>query len=550
VTARDPAQLGFDRLLQAELDKAEGKKAAAMALLIVLGIVPVVAALFVQSQFLDHTAHRPGIISAFVSVCLVLLAIEILAWLLIRRRTRAGIPLRRWPGVMMIGLEALLPTIGLALIGSFLPPTYALTAPQLLLYGVTVTSSTLRLEPRLCLLSGGISALSYAALAAWLVSGGGVTLELERAPATHVMRTTYILLLGGVAAAIAWQVRARVDAALQNALDRNRVVSVFGRYLTSDVVDHLLHAPDGLRLGGQRREITVLMTDLRGFSTLAERMPPEQVMTLLNHYLGRMIPVVMAHGGTLDEIIGDALLVLFNAPLHQADHARRAVACALSMQREMAVVNDWNDAQGLPRLEMGVGLHSGEAVVGNIGSDQRQKYGVVGSTINTAARVESATVGGQVLATARVVELAGEGLWTGERRALRPKGSVSALEVTALLGLGELRLEATDDALSPCATMPVLLQLLHGKELDPQPIAATLVARSTRALRVRAERSLEGAEDLRVTIGGASAYARVTVEAGGALLRITSAEGAAALWSAVAALPATPQGSGSRPTEG
>jgi adenylate cyclase len=273
-------------------------------------------------------------------------------------------------------------------------------------------------------------------------------------------------------------------------------------------------------------------------------------MTLLNHYLGRMIPVVMAHGGTLDEIIGDALLVLFNAPLHQADHARRAVACALSMQREMAVVNDWNDAQGLPRLEMGVGLHSGEAVVGNIGSDQRQKYGVVGSTINTAARVESATVGGQVLATARVVELAGEGLWTGERRALRPKGSVSALEVTALLGLGELRLEATDDALSPCATMPVLLQLLHGKELDPQPIAATLVARSTRALRVRAERSLEGAEDLRVTIGGASAYARVTVEAGGALLRITSAEGAAALWSAVAALPATPQGSGSRPTEG
>ena len=258
----------------------------------------------------------------------------------------------------------------------------------------------------------------------------------------------------------------------------------------------------------------------------------------------------MAHGGTLDEIIGDALLVLFNAPLHQADHARRAVACALSMQREMAVVNEWNDAQGLPRLEMGVGLHSGEAVVGNIGSDQRQKYGVVGSTINTAARVESATVGGQVLATARVVELAGEGLWTGERRALRPKGSVSALEVTELLGLGELRLEATDDALSPCAAVPVLLQLLHGKELDPQPIAATLVARSTRALRVRAERSLEGVEDLRVTIGGASAYARVTVEPGGALLRITSAEGAAALWSAAAAPSETPQGSGSRPTEG
>jgi len=180
---------------------------------------------------------------------------------------------------------------------------------------------------------------------------------------------------------------------------RDFIRSAFGRYVSPEVAKALLESPGGLRFGGEKRVVTVLMSDLRGYTRFAERGDPAMVMDVLNGFLSRMTDIIIEHGGTINEFIGDAIFAVFGAPLEHADHAERAAACALAMQRAMAEINREHAAAGRPQFEMGIGVNTGEAVVGNIGSEQRAKYAIVGSAVNVAARVEGATVGGQVFLT-------------------------------------------------------------------------------------------------------------------------------------------------------
>jgi sigma-B regulation protein RsbU (phosphoserine phosphatase) len=179
--------------------------------------------------------------------------------------------------------------------------------------------------------------------------------------------------------------------------DRDRIKDTFGRYLTQEVVKRLLESEDGLKLGGEIRDISLMMSDLRGFTALTATMRPDQVITFLNRYLGKMVEIILDHHGIIDEIIGDGILAFFGAPEDRENHPELAVACAIKMQNAMEEVNEMNDADGLPHLEMGVAVNTGEVVVGNIGSEKRAKYGAVGSHVNLTGRIESFTVGGQVL---------------------------------------------------------------------------------------------------------------------------------------------------------
>jgi adenylate cyclase len=147
-----------------------------------------------------------------------------------------------------------------------------------------------------------------------------------------------------------------------------------------------------------------MFTDLRGFSAISESLPPETVVEMLNMYLKEMTAIIFKHSGTINEFMGDGILILFGAPTVRADDAERAVACALEMQIAMKNVNIRNREKGFPDLEMGIGIHTGTVVAGNIGSDMRTKYAVVGSNVNLTARVESFTVGGQVLVTQATLE--------------------------------------------------------------------------------------------------------------------------------------------------
>ncbi len=164
--------------------------------------------------------------------------------------------------------------------------------------------------------------------------------------------------------------------------DRERIKDTFGRYLTQEVVKRLLDSKDGLKLGGETREISIMMSDLRGFTSLTSSMKPEDVIKFLNRYLGRMVDIILDHHGIIDEIIGDGILAFFGAPETLENHPELAVACALNMQIAMHEINAQNEADGLPHLEMGIAVNTGEVIVGNIGSEKRTKYGAVGSQVN------------------------------------------------------------------------------------------------------------------------------------------------------------------------
>lgn len=230
------------------------------------------------------------------------------------------------------------------------------------------------------------------------------------------------------------------------------VRETFGRYLDDAVVHTLLDDPAGLRLGGEKREISILMSDLRGFTSLCERLPPETIVSLLNGYFGAMIDIVLAHGGTIDELLGDAMLVIFGAPLEQADHADQAVKCAIAMQCAMDTVNQHSAAEGLPRLEMGIAINTGEAVVGNIGSRKRTKYGVVGSHVNLTARIEALTVGQQVLISDATRSACGLDLEIHDEITFTAKGfeaPVKVHEIRGVRGDPQLSLATAPEDLRP-----------------------------------------------------------------------------------------------------
>ena len=275
---------------------------------------------------------------------------------------------------------------------------------------------------------------------------------------------------------------------------RNKFIrKVFGRYTSDEVVEALLDAPDGLKLGGEKREVTILMSDLRGFTALAERLEATEVVSLLNHYLSAMVEVIQHNGGTIDEIIGDAILVLFGAPVAMENDAQRAVLCALGMQRAMGAVNEQNRQSGWPEIEMGIALHTGDVVVGNIGSVKRSKYGVVGRTINTTARIESFTVGGQVIVSPTLMNAAGLGLILGDEVEVHAKGMKEPLLCRQLLGhadhpevgLGE---ETACTPLAEC--VPVHFQLLTGKHFNDQMEPGSFVALSQRQAVIEARSPL------------------------------------------------------------
>ena len=272
--------------------------------------------------------------------------------------------------------------------------------------------------------------------------------------------------------------------ALNEQLEKqNRFIrETFGRYTSDDIVQVLLDLPEGLKLGGEKRPVTILMSDLRGFTAMVERLEPTVVVALLNHYLSVMIDLIQAEGGTIDEIIGDAILVLFGAPVPWADAPLRAVRTALAMQKAMAAVNRVHAEQGWPDIAMGIALHHGEVVVGNLGSRKRTKYGVVGRAVNLTARIEGYTVGGQILVSPALQAAVGPGLILGEEILVSGKGMQEPLPCRELLGHEDypaLQLQQTAAALTPLAApVPCLIRCLRGKHLDDQTQPAQLSALS------------------------------------------------------------------------
>jgi class 3 adenylate cyclase/CheY-like chemotaxis protein len=328
------------------------------------------------------------------------------------------------------------------------------------------------------------------------------------------------------------EAKQKVERLAKELEKKNRFIQkTFGRYLSDDVVSRLLSDPEGLLLGGEKRTVTILMADLRGFTTLSEGTAPEHVMTVLNSYLGTMARVINRYRGTIDEFIGDAVLALFGAPVTASDDATRAVACALAMQIAMDEVNDTAVRNGLPPLEMGISLNTGEVLVGNIGSEERAKYGVVGSHVNLAGRIESFTVGGQILISESTRRAAGEGLVTGRAVALDAKGFRDPVTVHELLGIGPPHdLALPENGFSPLplrAPLPVRFSLLTEKRVEGEAAPAEFTSICLRGGEMRSAVLPPLLADLRIEMETGQArdqfYAKVVERTGESVrVRFTS----------------------------
>ncbi|MBP6214507.1 MAG: adenylate/guanylate cyclase domain-containing protein, partial [Pyrinomonadaceae bacterium] len=181
----------------------------------------------------------------------------------------------------------------------------------------------------------------------------------------------------------------------------------YSRFMPEYVVKQLLENPDSFRLGGANQTITVLFADIRGFTALSERTNPEKVVGLLNRYFTAMTEIIFAHGGTLDKYIGDGLMAIFGAPTATPVDAVNAVKAAVAMQKRMIPLNEELRAAGYAPVQVGIGLHTGEATIGYIGSEQRSEYTAIGDTVNLAARLEQNAIGGQILLSEATVAASG-----------------------------------------------------------------------------------------------------------------------------------------------
>ncbi len=286
--------------------------------------------------------------------------------------------------------------------------------------------------------------------------------------------------------------QANTDLEKRNSLIRQ----VFGRYLSDEIVANLLESPEGLKLGGERRKITILTSDLRGFTAISERLQPEEVISILNIYLEYMADVITQHQGSINEFMGDGILVLFGAPTPREDDAAKAVACACAMQLAMGAVNEKLKNLGFPQLDMGIGINTGLVILGNIGSEKRTKYGIVGSQVNLTYRIESYTTGGEILISEETLKAAGSIVKVNGQRQVQPKGvkqPITIYEVYGISGAYNLFLPREEDEFLPIpGIIAIQYTFLEDKHISETIYKGSIIELSAKGAKVRTENAVTG----------------------------------------------------------
>jgi adenylate cyclase len=217
--------------------------------------------------------------------------------------------------------------------------------------------------------------------------------------------------------------------------EKKKIRGAFQYYLTASVINEMLKDPSKLKLGGDKKDLTVLFSDIRGFTTLSEKMTPEELVHLLNEYLTAMTNVVFHYDGLLDKYMGDAIMAVFGAPLDQPDHALRACRTALGMMDELKKLQQKWTLENKPALNIGIGINSGDMVVGNMGSDMRFDYTVMGDSVNLGSRLEGINkeYGSNIIISEYTYEAVKDLFFCREMDAVRVKGKKQPVKIYELL---------------------------------------------------------------------------------------------------------------------
>ncbi len=395
----------FERALSAEIMASEELRTRVLAT--VLGVLLVVQMLILlfADELVTQFVRIPLPVWLPLAVVGPFLAYETAVTSVLRYRRRRGLGM---PAAARFGnatIETSLPTVILWVASRYIDPALVLGGWPAMLYFVYIVAATLRLNFALPAYTGAVAAVSYLAVIFALLSPADAPLAVP--PINFYLKAAIMLVAGIVAGLVAMRLHAKFRAAMEEATKRERVTSLFGQHVSPAVVERLLGAP--AELGGETREICVMFLDIRDFTANARHRPPAEVVAFLNDAFAFMIEAVDRHGGLINKFLGDGFLAIFGAPLADPAAATHAVAAAHDI---LAEIDRRGLADGAWPLRVGIGLHVGPAVTGNVGSPRRKEFTAIGDTVNLAARFEQLTKehGARLIVSDAVVRALGEGV--------------------------------------------------------------------------------------------------------------------------------------------
>lgn len=341
-----------------------------------------------------------------VLVCAALVTYELAARYFLGGLLERGRPIARVLRYVNALVETSIPTLFVTVASRDIDPVFALEGPPGYLYAVFIVLSTLRLDFRLSLFTGCVAAVEYLLLAAAYVPASAAAPGTPLGTPPFYLSKAIVFVLTGLAAAfVADEIRRRVIGVLRSLEERQRVVAAFGQQVSPEIVDDLLKG--GGRMESRRVFVCVLFMDIRDFTRTVEKKTPQDIVAYQNAVFGAAVEVVNRHHGVINQFLGDGLMATFGAPVATGRECADALAAAKDLLERIRVLGEEGK---VPETRVGIGLHAGEAVVGNIGSEARQQYSVSGNVVILAARIEqlNKAYGSHLLASKEVLRHAGE----------------------------------------------------------------------------------------------------------------------------------------------
>jgi adenylate cyclase len=371
----------FERALSAEIAGSELLRMRVVATtLAVLLVADQILFLFAH-HLVEQATQKPLPVWLPTRVIGPFLAYEIVALIVLRYRLARGITFPTAARFANALIETSLPTVILWWVNKFTNPAVAFGTWPTMLYFIFIVASTLRLGFVLPAFTGVVAAAGYLGIATWALSFQGVVNNPN-----HLTKAALMVVAGVVAGLVALRLRAKFRRAVEETVSRERITNLFGQHVSPSVVDRLLESPP--EFTGDIREICVMFLDIRNFTASARGRPPEAVVEFLNSNFAFMIEAIDRHGGFINKFLGDGFLAIFGAPLDDPAAAAHAIEAAREILAEI-------DAHGLSDgawpLRVGIGLHLGSAVTGNVGSPRRKEFTAIGDTVNLASRLEQLT---------------------------------------------------------------------------------------------------------------------------------------------------------------
>lgn len=419
-----PADLEHElsrQILHSEKLRA-GIQAIVGAVLSVIIAIIGVAQLF---QGHDLPAYKWAVIIGAAAVIYELITRKIFDYYL--RHNREPPALGRY---LNAAIETSIPTIVIIAFMKTMDANVALTSGAVLTYYFFIILSALRLDFWLSAFTGVVAGVSYAGLVIWCLDElrNGLTDVPERV-AGYILRPIFLLLGGIVAGLVAKQIRAGVVRSMRAAEERRQIVQMFGQHVSPAVVDQLLAHPADQH--SQLREVCILVLDIRNFTGFSEAAAPDAAVALLNRLWGFSVDIVNRHQGIVNKFLGDGFMAVFGAPISIGNSCQSALNSAREI---LAEVERASDAGEMPMIRVGIGIHAGEALVGNIGSLERREYTVIGDVVNVAFRIEQLNkeLGSKLLISEQVQQATGAAAPTEAPASLQVRGRQTAVQVYKL----------------------------------------------------------------------------------------------------------------------